>query len=66
MDARDENLGPLEFNSWYFAIFFIFFIIIGNKPLILKVFINFFIVGSGILVNMILGVIALNYSLLHD
>jgi hypothetical protein len=30
LDAREEEFGPSPLNSWYFAFFFIFFIIIGK------------------------------------
>ncbi len=35
MDARDAELGPTPYNSWYFALFYIFFIIIGNNLILI-------------------------------
>ena len=47
MDARGSDQGPTPFSSFYWAVYDVIFIIIG----------------SGVLVNMVIGVICLNYTL---
>ena len=67
MDAREAYYGPTPFNSWWFSFFFIFFIIIGNSVILyLLVSIDNKYIGSSVLANMVVGVIALNYSIYHE